>query len=236
MPPEPLSRRSFSATLALYQITDSALPVGSYAYSQGLESASQYPFVGDFNGVQSYVTCYAKQICHSDLPYVASAHALNLNLNNTAALSEMLMDYNCFVTIPSMREASIHQGQNMLRLFATLDETGQCQKLSDWARSTGEPTHNAVIYGLCLRQDDMTITQTLQSFLYAAIRDQVGAAIRLNLLGPLQAATFLRRLLPLLESLVSQVTHDYHHAYRSSPLIDIMQGQHHLLHTRLFQS
>ena len=66
-----------SPLLALCQFTDSTLPIGAFAFSNGLESAIQLGIVSDEPTLSDYIAVMLKQTAYLDGVYINHAYQLS---------------------------------------------------------------------------------------------------------------------------------------------------------------
>ena len=74
-------------------------------------------------------------------------------------------------------------------------------------------------------------------FFFNHLRGTLAAAVRLNLVGPMEAQILQRRLAPVAEEILHRcesLTLD--DLAQTSPLLDLWQGAHDRLYSRLFQT
>ena len=83
----------------------------------------------------------------------------------------------------------------------------------------------------------MRASDARRLFLFHAVRGMLSAAVRLGVVGPLEAQELLARLAPeaeaALEATAALAPED---AAGSTPLLDLLQGHQDRLYSRLFQS
>ncbi|KAJ3045601.1 hypothetical protein HK097_001179 [Rhizophlyctis rosea] len=158
------------------------------------------------------------------------------------------------------RRASIAQGSAYLtvmeRGFVDCVEDGKIKQMKLFKmkiRGGTTPGHLPITFGAitqCLR---ISLDKTLHLYLYLHARTLLSSAVRLNLVGPYRAQALLLHL----HSTVDKVLENYHLSverpedvdrvegkgeeedeggWQTSPLLDIMQGTHDRLYTRLFNT
>ena len=102
---------------------------------------------------------------------------------------------------------------------------------------TGLPTHFAVLFGASLRSIGFAEGPGSQLFLFQILRDQMSAAVRLGVIGPLEAARRQQGLYEYCARILDEVDGiEYTGATRTAPQLDIAQSLHDHLYSRLFQS
>ena len=141
------------------------------------------------------------------------------------------------VTAPAMRRASLVLGKNWLRLMADLyPEAG----LVDLRRRLGReqwPAHYTAVFGLALKAAGFAQIDSQQLYMFQVLRDQMSAAVRLGIIGPMEATRRQLNLYPhCMQLLVEVAGRPYAWASRCAPQLDIAQSVHDDLYSRLFQS
>eukprot|EP00816_Leptocylindrus_hargravesii_P003946 CAMPEP_0196825722 /NCGR_PEP_ID=MMETSP1362-20130617/93223_1 /TAXON_ID=163516 /ORGANISM="Leptocylindrus danicus, Strain CCMP1856" /LENGTH=195 /DNA_ID=CAMNT_0042206203 /DNA_START=300 /DNA_END=887 /DNA_ORIENTATION=+ len=164
----------------------------------------------------------------------------------------MELDSKCDANITShvMRRASSIQGSGMLRAYAAafpsialslkVLKRHLMKSIAMEGRERGHiPTIFGAICGL-LQLDDATVASM---FIYTNARDMVSAAVRMNLVGPLEGGTLIHQLCQKGSVVIDEVlcsreglTFDSISAHQVAPLVEIMANAHDRLYTRLFNS
>jgi len=82
-----------------------------------------------------------------------------------------------------------------------------------------------------------TTERTQQLFLFLFTRAILSAAVRMNIIGPYYSQRMLTEGQVYVENALAETSHlNAANAAQTSPLLDIIQGQHDQLYTRLFNS
>lgn len=221
--------------LRLIQITDSAFPLGSFAFSNGLESAAKLGLLEDISGFEKYLVNVLTQVSCSEMPFVNSAYKCAADdLQTITAIFERL---EAFITVPSMRKASITQGRSLLQAVKAVYPEHSFQKIIRMLQGRGLFTHYAAVFGIVSRTIGLSHIQTLSAYAYIALRDQVSAAVRLGLLGPHEAQRLLRESLAHVDETIDHVKDlQYHQAFKMAVALEIAQAHHPKLYSHLFQN
>jgi urease accessory protein len=221
--------------LRLIQIMDSAFPLGSFAFSNGLESAAKLGLIKDVSGFNKYLVNVLTQISCSELPFVNSAH--KCPADDHATLVTIFQRLEAFITIPCMRKASITQGRSLLQAVKSVYPEHNFQEVIHRLQESGLFTHYAAVFGIVCRTIGLRHIQTLSAYAYIALRDQTSAAIRLGLLGPHGAQRILRESLGRVNEIIERVIDlEYHQACRVAVALEIAQAHHPRLYSHLFQN
>ena len=99
--------------------------------------------------------------------------------------------------------------------------------------------HHAPVFGLIGGMLQMPADVLAEAYLFTMSRDLISAAVRLGIVGPMHGVALQRQLMPLVGSLLEEVGAlgiDEYSAAQTAPLIELLQGNHNMLYSRLFQS
>jgi urease accessory protein len=209
------------ALLSLLQLSDPALPIGSYAHSGGLETYVQEGVVHDAASARRFVEDMLRtNLFFTDAALVALSHEAAA----TATLEEL--DTLCEATrLPrEIREASRKLGGRLLKIFAP---------------HTGTPpiTHYPVVFGYCAATLGIPKNETLTGFYYNAAAGMVTNCVKLIPLGQQEGQQLLLALHPLISDLTEKGRQpDKTLIGRSCAGLDIRCMQHEQLYSRLYMS
>ena len=78
---------------------------------------------------------------------------------------------------------------------------------------------------------------TQRLFFFVTLRGLIAAAVRLGIIGPMEGQALQFRLSPQAELISERCTNlSVDHVAQTSPILDIVQGAHDRLYSRLFQT
>jgi len=212
----------------VWQMVDSAFPTGGFAHSSGLEAAWQQGEVRGRDELVSFVEASLDQLGHAGLPFVLAA------FDQPERLLEMDNLCNAFTINHVANRASRAQGRAFLAAVERIFK-GQIEP-----QPTGETStfgHFAPVFGACARRLGLLRETTGRMYFFNQLRGLLAAAVRLNIVGPLEAQTLTRQLFSKMEDILtdcSKLTLD--EIGQTAPLLDLWQGAHDRLYSRLFQS
>lgn len=217
----------------LMHLADSALPAGGYAFSSGLEGAYQLGLLDSPKALEEFVLSALTATAYGDIPFIHSAYAES----DDKAIAEMLHFYDAMITAPAMRRASLTLGKNWLRLTADLYPNAGIVDLRRHMVQGCWPVHYIAVFALTLKAAGFAQADVQQLFMFQTLRDQISAAVRLGVIGSMEATRRQLSLYPQCGRLLAETAgRPYAQATRCAPQIDIAQSVHDELYSRLFQS
>jgi urease accessory protein len=210
----------------LWQLCDSAFPTGGFAHSLGLEAAWQHGEVRNRTELVSFIEAGLHQLGHAALPFVTAAFAEPEKLGG--------FDQFCdaFMTNHVANRASRAQGRAMLaavqRIFNSEFRIPNSKLIC---------AHFAPVFGACLRSLEVPRETALRIFFFNQLRAVLAAAVRLNIVGPMEAQMLQHRLAPHAEKILQTcAAFTLDDLAQTSPLLEVWQGAQDRLYSRLFQS
>jgi len=218
------------STWLLWQLADSAFPAGGFAHSFGLEAAWQQGEVSAAS-VPSFVADAVSQAGQGGLPFVVSAHEDPVGLT--------AIDGRCdaFLRNAVANRASRMQGRAWIGTVERSFPTPAVRSLCGSIRSSGGPRHFAPVFGATLRTLEIDRRETSRLFLFGVARGTFSAAVRLGIVGTMDAQRMLGECGGALDRALERAEGlSMDQAAQTAPLIDLWQASHDRLYSRLFQS
>jgi len=233
----------------VWQLVDSAFPTGAFAHSLGLESAWQHGEVASRDELRRFVEATILQAASGALPLVDAAWREPGRIDEWDALND------AFLTNAVANRASRQQGRTLLASAARIWSSERLDALLARAASTPNlqpPTpkalpnansqaplcaHVAPLTGAVFAALGVPLATTRRMVLFVAARGVLSAAVRLGVTGSYDA----QRLQSESAEWIATVLLRYRDTgpddlAQTAPLIDILQGAHDRLYSRLFQS
>ena len=223
----------------LWQLADSAFPTGGFAHSLGLEAAWQHGEVRNRTDLVSFIEAGLQQLGHAALPFVTAA------FDAPEKLSEFDQLCDVFTTNHVANRASRAQGRAFLsaveRIFSERGAyaASPLNGSSELKRPEGRApfAHFAPVFGALMRGLNVPRQIALRLFFFNQLRSVFAAAVRLNIIGPMEAQMLQQRAAVKAEEMLvrcKSLTLD--DLAQTSPLLDLWQGAQDRLYSRLFQS
>lgn len=244
---------------ALLLLSDSALPLGSFAFSSGLEaflahnnhsslhSNTQHKLVA-FNKFLTESIC---NITTTSLPFVLAAY------HDPEVLLELDNDFDASTPCTVARRASITQGRALLAIWeralspSAIEEKGQ--EITSFATTMKSPVpdvfgmlpqaHFPPLFGAVCAALGLSEHETCYLFLLNHAKTVLSAAVRASVMGPYQsqgvlASQELKGCIDLCieRELKREGERGVQEAVVTVPMMDLWMGRHELLYSRIFNS
>lgn len=218
------------SSLTLLHLADSALPVGGFAYSFGLECAIRQGLLTQPESVTDYLHTYAEQVISFDFPFVSSAY----EMEGFDKAANLFSAYEAMLLNPMVRKANGVMGKNWLKLFCRMYALEELEKRASKEKWSCDLP---VIFGICCKQIGISYQESLFLYFYSTLRDQISALIRLGAAGPSWAHNELKNILKNFDNqFYDYQPVPYHEAYKSAYLQEIAQLSHDRVYSKLFQN
>ncbi len=216
------------ALLRLLQLSDSALPVGGFSHSWGLETWVQQDQLTRAADLRSVLAVLLE---HSVAPLDGLACALAHNGEEFVALNQVL---SAAKWASEPRQASLDLGRRLILLAQRL---GWVSELPP-----GEQWHHCTAFGWLCRRLEIALEPAVGAYLLTSLTGLTSAAVRLVPLGHSEGQQVLTALHPQILSAaqwcctVAQTPEPWSSLGGFTPHHELACQQHRHLYSRLFQS
>ena len=244
------------STHILLLLSDSALPLGSFAYSSGLESflahhrhlPQGYSKTSLFH---NFLRLSVESVAHSNVPYLLAS------FRDPSALQRLDNDLDASTPCTVARRASLAQGRALLtvweKAFATspspyaeclagraaVEQFARDLKVAALSTVATISGHFAPLWGVICLSLGLQIQQAAYLFLFNHSKAILSAAVRASIIGPYQSQNVLagQELQELLRHNLERVWQIVpEDAGQVVPTMDLWIGRHELLYSRIFNS
>jgi len=218
-----------NALLRLLQLSSPSLPIGAYAYSQGVESAVHSNFVFDEITAQDWInSVLINGLASNDLALIVHAyHSWQASdLNSIKELSQLSLAIR---ETSELKEEDRHLAKALLRLAEPLELTYPAEIKSH--------ASYPVIYAYFIKNWSIPLQDALLAFAWSWLENQVAAMIKLVPLGQTQGQKLLLAMDKSLSTAVEKsLTVPVNRIGSSLPNLAILSSQHEIQYSRLFRS
>jgi urease accessory protein len=188
------------ALLRLFHLVSPALPVGAYAYSQGLEYAVHAGWIRDEAGTLAWLEGLSSRAVGTlDLPILYRLQGA-WQTGNLSAVDRWNAQLLASRETAELRAEDLHLGGALARVLIQLEVPGA-------GRWTERPTAFATLFALAAAQWRIDAGDTLRGYLWAWSDNQVLAAIKLVPLGQSAGQRLLHRLIQSMPGIVERACH-----------------------------
>ncbi len=221
--------------LHLLQLGDSALPIGGYSHSWGLEAAIDSGLVRDAVSLEGWVRSWLAQVLGPLEGVIVAAVCRAVQQEDWPAVLEANDLLEASLTSSTLRSASHEMGEQLLTLaevwpwaFDRVVALRTTQNAPEW--------HHAVVFST-LAASEAESEQTVAVYLHQAALGMIGAGVRAIPIGHTHGQQILARLHDDINDLAAELaTRDIETAGSFSPAYEILCHAQTQLYTRLFRS
>ncbi|HVT87652.1 MAG TPA: urease accessory UreF family protein [Tepidisphaeraceae bacterium] len=211
----------------IWQFADSAFPSSGFAHSGGLEAAYQHRIVIDGASLEQFLNSSRTQLIAGVLQFVCAAY------DSPSQFGVIDEQCNLFLNNHVANRASRLQGKAFLSLAARIFDSSMLTSLVDMTRYGRASAHLAPVFGVVMRASDISRQRALNLFLFTTLRSYLSSAVRLGIVGPIEAQQIQAKL-------TAPSTFDdgskAKAPVQTSPILDLLQATQNRLYSRLFQS
>jgi urease accessory protein len=226
--------------LRLLQIGDSALPIGSYSHSWGLEAAIDGGLVRDAAGLEQWVRSWLRHAVgplEGVLVAVSCRAAVRQDWAGVLSANEVAV---ASLAPPTLRHASGEMGEQMLALAGAWPwARGAAAGLRQAAQAPGEPPpwHHAVVFATLAAAAGAEPAEALAVYLHQAALGAISAGVRAIPIGHTHGQEVLARLHEEVQELAGGLAdRELETAGSFCPAYEVLCYAQSRLYTRIFRS
>lgn len=221
------------ALLLALQHADSAFPSGGFAFSQGLEGSAAMHEGPDPFDAQAFIDVqFRHRWLSADRVALVRAHRANGCLASIAALDE---EIEASTAIPPIREGSRRNGRALLVTHARMG-LAEATRYRERIRQRGGHGHLAVMQGYLWQAIGIPLETAVHMGAYQCLSSLFTAALRLGLVGALEAQGMLSAALSGLVRMALPEIADDQPLTSFTPLAEIAVMNHGRSGQRLFSN
>jgi len=219
--------------LHVLQLTDSLFPVGSFAYSDGLESAAACGCIQDAASLAGWLKHFLNAVfvpCEG-LALLKCLRAVEKNDWVTLRLIDE--ELTALKPAAATRMSSRSVGKRLLTTYAAIVHDVEFRTMIEELRECNAPVAYAVVFS----HRGIADRDALLAFGYLRLTGMVSAALRLISIGQQQGQALLTNILEQLPEAAGRVLRNEFEPLRSfSPFLEVQQMNHRYIYSRLFRS
>ena len=231
---EPVREPPMGSHLLLFIWFSPSFPVGSFAYSHGLEWAHEAGDVGDCESLRDWLSdLLACGAARNDAVLLAEAYRA-ADVADEARLCAVAELALALATSCERRLETVTQGDAFLR---TIAQSWPCHTVDEFRRVWVDPAAYPVAVGVAAAGHRIALADALPAFVLAFVSNLVSAAVRLGIIGQTDGQRTIAALVPNVHEVA---------AFAQSSTLDDLGGaafrsdlaslRHERQYTRLFRS
>ena len=228
-------KSQISQQLAMMQLSDSFFPTGSFTLSHGLEALVQTGKIHSAQNLQVFLQLLLlNKVGTTDIVALIHAHRGSKN-GNLEAVRQADRQLFAQTAIAKNRETQRQSGRALLMVASSTWQDERLEILNREVAMGEIHCLHPVIFGAVALVAGLREQDAVLAFLHGLVTSILSAAIRLGVLGHIQAQQILRPLAPDIESVWSTArSMNLEQMWSCTPSIDLAQMQHSKLAQRLF--
>jgi urease accessory protein len=223
--------------LRLLQISDSALPIGGYTHSWGLESALARRLVHDAATLERWARAWLRHALAPLEGVVAAAVCRAAGAEDWPTVCRANELLTAAIAPPSIRNASAEMGDQLLALAATWEWSALGVKAFRTACPAAIRWNHAVVFGLLGALTGASPNTTLTAYLHQAVLAMISAGVRAVPVNHTHGQQILAYLHGNIEEMAGRfAAAELEEAGSGCPFYEVLCDEQTRLDTRLFRS
>jgi urease accessory protein len=219
--------------LRLFQLADSALPIGGYTHSWGLEAALARGRVREIESLERWTRNWLRHTLGPLDGVVVGAACRAAAAGNLATLADCngLMDAS--LAPPTLRNASREMGRHLLQL----GEVWPWSAAGIASLGTADVWHHPVAFGVLGHIAGASVGDAIEAFLHQSVGGMISAGVRAVPISHTHGQQLLAYLQPDIAAVAAEATvRPLDAAGASSPYYEGLCDEQSRLYCRLFRS
>jgi urease accessory protein len=222
--------------LSLLHLCDSLFPIGSFGYSDGLESAAATGAVSGAAGLRDWLdVCRDDGFGRCDGPAILIVRDA-LSRSDWDAIVEVDADVTALRPSSTMRVATRSMGLRLLKTWQGIHPDGQIEQLLLLARRRTRGPTLPVAFAAVTHAIGAPLEDALAAYAYTRLASVVSAAMRVVSIGQTEAHQLLSRTLAGVPATIDELMARGASPTSFAPAVDVAQITQQYLYARLFRS
>lgn len=229
-------QNDMSKVMRLLQFTDSAFPVGTFSFSNGLETASFEKIVTNAKTLESFARSQSHQAAFSDGVAAIQAHRafLNGDLNKCVEIDKYLF---AFKMNDEARQMQTRMGKKLVELAVRLYDNNFVKEWLEGIMKEENPGMYPVAQGIVFALAGISEKDLFCSHQYGVINMVLGAALRCVRVSHYDTQLILEKLSEETESLYEEASKmELKDMNAFFPMLDILASLHEKGSMRMFMN
>lgn len=223
--------------LAMQQLLDSALPIGAFSHSFGLETMVQDGRMKHSRQLYAYISAMLMQSWASSDAMVIKAVYRDAPSKNWESLWSVERLVHVQRLSSETRGGVEKVGRRLLQLAAVIHPGLDWLPLSEALKSGRCFASHPLTHGYACWLLGVPVERAVQGYFYTCIVTCVNSALRLMSIGQTEGQSLIARLTPLTEGALELVQAlEPEDAYSNMPMAELAMMRHERLYSRLFMS
>jgi urease accessory protein len=219
------------ASIRLFQLCSSALPVGGFTYSQGIEYAVECGWITSEADLKNWLTDLIEtNLVRVDIPLLKRMYEACIEEDETT-LNRWCQQLIAYRETAELRSEERNRGRAMASLLVDLEVT----HAKDWRKTLDQ----SQLAGMALACHDwhIQLNDMVLGFAWSWLENMVISGVKLVPLGQVAGQRILHELAELLTDNVSKgLALDDSEIGSSSPALAYVSARHETQYTRLYRS
>jgi len=228
--------RPSDALLRLLHLCDSLFPIGSFAYSDGLESAAAAGLVTGKTGLGEWLEmCRDEGFGRTDGPAIAIVWSA-LERADWDAVVTIDEEVTALRASSTTRTANRSMGRRLLKTWQGLHPDVRLERMQALARADRLGPTLPVAFAAVSLCGGMVLRDALTGYAYTRLAATISAAMRLVAIGQTEAHQMLSRTVAHVPAAIDALLARNERPESFTPALDIAQMTQQYVHARLFRS
>ncbi|MEM9215358.1 MAG: urease accessory UreF family protein [Cyanobacteria bacterium P01_F01_bin.150] len=223
--------------LALMQLSDSFFPSGSFTLSHGLESLIQSKHICSIQDLEDFLgLIFHNKVGSMDMVALRQAYRTSAG-HHTLTLQDIDAQLFAQTLIKPNRDSQCKSGRALLMVARQTWHHPQLDTIYQSIQVREMHGMHSVIFAVVGQAIGLDEDNTVFAFLHNFLTGLCGAALRLGLIGHINAQTLLKNMAPSLECVArGAIATELDDMWSCTPFLDIAQLTHDALPQKLFST